>query len=489
MGVKEPMPGEVVEDILRKTRSSKLKDSWALCKTVVGLTKNHRSLQKQIEAFYQRLERALGDMGKPLAEMTGKELTCHYRDLEAQLLKHWDAPLVNDFFAMIYYGTLKSLCGKWLGDGSLQNTLLLDAGEIISAEPPRRISAMAGLVAGDKTLTDLLANPNTHPNEKLAQLAMHGEIFAAYHSYLEDFGDRCLEELKLESPSVGDNPQSLLTGIGVMAKRRRSGGLGAAATAPAPEPSAAVDSLPGWKRKVFSWVLQNAKARVRDRENLRFERTKLFGRVRRIVVELGGRLHTDNHLDKPEDVFFLTITEVMGAYEGTTSPQTLRDLCRERKRQQEAFHTAPPDRFETRGSPDHCPCFTPSSKEASHDGAQISGTGACPGIVRGIVRVVTDPRNATLEEGEILVAQQTDPGWVVLFPAASGLLVERGSLLSHSAIVARELQLPCVVSIRNITSILSTGDFVEMDGSTGEVRIINKTHSAPPAPPARKRPG
>ena len=92
------------------------------------------------------------------------------------------------------------------------------------------------------------------------------------------------------------------------------------------------------------------------------------------------------------------------------------------------------------------------------------------------MRVVTDPRNATLQEGEILVAQQTDPGWVVLFPAASGLLVERGSLLSHSAIVARELQLPCVVSIRNITSILQSGDLVEMNGSTGEVKII---HSNP----------
>lgn len=484
MGVKEPMPGEVVADILQKTRTSKLKDSWALGKTVLGLIKNHRSLQRQIDAFYQRLERALGDRDKPLDKMTGKELACHYRDLESQLLKHWDAPLINDFFAMIYYGTLKSLCEKWLNDGSLQNTLLVDAGEIISAEPPRRIHAMAAQVARDKTLTDLLANPHTKPDEKLAQLARHGEIFAAYNSYLEDFGDRCLEELKLESPSVGDNPQSLLTGIGVMAKRHSSGRPSGAA--PVPEPPTAVESLSGWKKKVFSWVLQNARDRVRDRENLRFERTKLFGRVRRIVVELGKRLHTAKHLDQPGDVFFLTITEVMGAYEGTTSPQTLRDQCRQRKRQQDAIRAVPPDRFETRGSLDRYSSFTPSSKEAAHEGAQLHGTGACPGIVRGTVRVVTDPRHATLAEGEILVAQQTDPGWVVLFPAASGLLVERGSLLSHSAIVARELQLPCVVSIRNITSILSSGDFVEMNGSTGEVNIIDTAQPNPPASQTQK---
>ena len=89
------------------------------------------------------------------------------------------------------------------------------------------------------------------------------------------------------------------------------------------------------------------------------------------------------------------------------------------------------------------------------------------------MRVVTNPREAQLEPSEILVATQTDPGWVVLFPAASGLLVERGSLLSHSAIVARELQLPCIVSLSNITKTLTTGDQIEMNGKTGQVTLLN----------------
>jgi rifampicin phosphotransferase len=93
--------------------------------------------------------------------------------------------------------------------------------------------------------------------------------------------------------------------------------------------------------------------------------------------------------------------------------------------------------------------------------------------VRGRVRVVRDPRGALLEPGEILVAERTDPGWVMLFPAASALLVERGSLLSHSAIVARELGIPAVVSIEGLTSWLETGDEVEMDGRTGEVRRLS----------------
>ena len=479
MGVKEPMPEETVQGILKKTQTSKLKDSAALVKTLYGLFRNHRALPKNIDAFYLRLNKALGATPKPLEDMSGEELTCHYRDLESQLLKRWDAPLINDFFAMIYYGVLKSLCEKWLGDASLQNTLLLDAGDIISAEPPRRIQAMAQQCAQHETLYQLLANPDVHPDKKLKELIKQDEIYQEYLNYLEDFGDRCLEELKLESPTVGDNPQTLLTGIGVMAKRLNNGKT---TKAPSPQPTPVTDftkSLSGTQRKLFHWVLKQTKNRVRDRENLRFERTRLFGRIRKIIVNLGKRLHTAGHLKTPRDVFFLTISEVIGVYEGTTTAESLAKLCESRKQEQASLRTPPPDRFETRGPLELYPYFTPATTsldEKEGSGDEITGTGACPGIVRGVVRVVTDPRNATLQEGEILVAQQTDPGWVVLFPAASGLLVERGSLLSHSAIVARELQLPCVVSIRNITSILQSGDLVEMNGSTGEVKII---HSNP----------
>jgi pyruvate,water dikinase len=86
------------------------------------------------------------------------------------------------------------------------------------------------------------------------------------------------------------------------------------------------------------------------------------------------------------------------------------------------------------------------------------------------VRVIVDPRNALLKVGEILVAERTDPGWIMLFAAAAGLLVERGSLLSHSAIVSREMGIPAIVSIPRITRELKDGEWVEMNGSTGMVK-------------------
>jgi pyruvate,water dikinase len=97
------------------------------------------------------------------------------------------------------------------------------------------------------------------------------------------------------------------------------------------------------------------------------------------------------------------------------------------------------------------------------------GIGSCPGFIRGRVRKICDPRKEIPLAGEILVAERTDPGWVILFGSIAGLLVERGSLLSHSAIVARELGIPAVVSIEGLTTWLQDGDLVEFDGSTGEV--------------------
>jgi pyruvate,water dikinase len=77
-------------------------------------------------------------------------------------------------------------------------------------------------------------------------------------------------------------------------------------------------------------------------------------------------------------------------------------------------------------------------------------------------------------QGKILVTSSTDPGWVTLFPTCSGILVERGSLLSHSAIVSREMGIPCVVGIRDLLRQVETGWLVEMDGEKGTIHIIDK---------------
>ena len=106
------------------------------------------------------------------------------------------------------------------------------------------------------------------------------------------------------------------------------------------------------RRLAFRWVLRTARARVRDRENLRFERTRLFGRVRMIFAELGRKLHAVDRLDDPRDVFYLELNEVLGFIDGTTTCTDLKGLVALRRAEFERYRQmeAPSDRFETRGA-------------------------------------------------------------------------------------------------------------------------------------------
>lgn len=479
MGVKEPLPDALVNKIIEESKTGKFSDGVALVKTCIGLVRQLRGLDGQVKRFQQRLDTSLAPPQVPLAQMSGEDLVAHYRDLERQLLKRWDAPLVNDFFAMIFYGVLRGLCKKWAGDqdGTLQNELLAHTGGIISAEPPRRIIRMAKLAAGVPELGRTLANPEISESTKLAALRANPVLAEEFESYLRDFGDRCLEELKLESPTVRDDASTLLSSIGAMAMR---GHFPPDSPQTTSEPPRIANPI---KRNVFRYVLRQTRERVRCRENLRFERTRLFGRVRTILRELGKRLHADGQLPSPDDVFYLELGEIIAAWEATGTVLDLSRLAAQRREEFGIYREegAPPDRFETRGPVHRYDAWESTVAEGetfASDEEEIKGIGACPGIVTGTVRVVDDPRNARLEPGEILVALQTDPGWVVLFPAASGLLVERGSLLSHSAIVSRELRLPCIVSLPKITSRLRTGDVVEMNGATGRIRILKRGEDA-----------
>lgn len=101
----------------------------------------------------------------------------------------------------------------------------------------------------------------------------------------------------------------------------------------------------------------------------------------------------------------------------------------------------------------------------------LRGIPSGAGVVTGKIKLVTDPSSANLN-GEIMLAKRTDPGWVMLFPMCKGMIVERGSILSHSAVVARELGIVAVVGVENATSILKDGDEVTVDGIKGEI-IIN----------------
>lgn len=497
MGVKEELPAEVLAELGQASVGDRLKDGFDVAFSLVALIANHFLLPRKIRRFYGRLNEALASTSQPLETMTAGELSAHFLDLEKKLLTRWDAPLLNDFFAMIFYGVLRRLLAKWVHntDGSLQNDLLCGEGGMISAEPAERIRALAELAATNPGLVKQLCDGPLPAI--LSALEEVPKFKSAYLGYLTKFGDRCLGELKLESLTLHDDPLPLFRTVGQLARRKCSEAAVPSETG-AGDPRRGAEArlhqvLAGQVRRqiLFGWVLRHTRARVRDRENLRFERTRLFGRVRRIFNEMGRRLHATHDLLDPRDVFFLEVDEVLGFVAGVTATTNLRELVARRQTEYGEYQATepPPNRFTTYGVVNRDTRWSgvqpaPPATEAE----QRKGIGCCPGVVRGRVRKILDPRNAMIDRGEILVAERTDPGWILLFPIAAGLLIERGSLLSHSAIVAREMGIPAIVSIDGLMGWLDDGDRVEFDGSTGRVQRIEKVETASVGEPLSNSP-
>lgn len=479
MGVKEGVDDKILATLLpqQPTRWARLVDGWRLARAGLGLLGSQLTLRKTIARFYARLDRALPHTTDELQRLSLTELVADYRTVERQLLTQWDAPLINDFLCMIAFGLSRQLLARQGGEQGLQlhSDLLIGQGDIISAEPAQRLTQMAVLAAQDPGVVEALLH--APPHQALAALATLPDLAGAYHAYLAKFGNRCMQELKLESPTLVDDPTSLLRAIGQMATHRPSAPttLRPASTS-ASQALAALYPRQPLRRWLTGQVVAWAKARVRDRENLRFERTRVFGYARQLFLAMGQRLCEAGLLDQPRQIFLLEVEEVLRVAEGTSTTYDLRGLIALRQAEQQRFAALPslPNRVQTAGLTVTALATgidQPLPKPPVDDTTRRQGIGCCAGVVQAPVRVITDPRQASLQAGEILVARFTDPGWITLFANAAGILVERGSLLSHSAIVARELGIPAIVAIDGLLEWLETGDVVEMNGATGTVQL------------------
>ena len=427
----------------------------------------------------------------------------HYSGIEDQLLKKWHAPIINDYLCMIFFGLLKKLTETWVCNGddsaSLQNDLLCGEGDLVSAAPTRMLMEMAARIdKGDpQTRAWFIDSP---PDQVWRDLrAANGEPTGARHraqdiaaqvdEFLDLYGFRSVNELKLEEPDLHDDPTFIISAIARYVRAKSSEkDLDAMTARELAIRKAAEDrvdrTLSVWKRPVFRWALRQARRTVRQRENLRFDRTKIFGLARHLFRGIGLQLTRLQALNAVDDIFYLTVDEIFAFVEGRLAVTNLGGLAAFRRHEYQTFRQfpAPPDRFLTQGAvgvwaqqPQLLAAadLSESRLQESADPNILTGTPCCPGVVEGVVRVVYTVQEAEKLDQEILVTARTDPGWVPLYPSCTGLLIERGSLLSHSAVVARELGLPTIVGITGgLMERLKTGQRVRMDAAKGEVRIL-----------------
>jgi phosphohistidine swiveling domain-containing protein len=457
--------------------SSKWRALPSLVRSVAGLCWRAGRLDKDVIVFTQRFEDAMHAHPRDLTDTPPMGLLDVYGDLEKRLLWAWSTPIVNDFFVMIFHGLLRKLCGQWIPGGEdLHNGLLAGEGGLHSAAPAVDGLRIAQRIQDTTEWRVLFAS--TMSDEQLYVATQEVPALRnVLDDYLETWGDRCADELKLEVPTLRHKPEMLMA---TLRAYLRGGSLGTEHMGHHEKQmrleseTRAFAELSGVRKWVFRWVLVRARRRVRDRENLRFLRTRIFGRVRDLFIALGGHMNASGAIDDPRDIFWLTVDEAFGWVRGTSVTTNLRGMVALRRQEYAHWDNAPEpaDRFHTWGPVWSYNQFLGRPKAPSGDG--LHGLAACPGVVEGFVRRVVDPNDAGDIDGAVMVAYRTDPGWVPLFPRISAMVVERGSLLSHSAVVAREMGIPTVVSVAGAMDELQNGDRVRVDAIAGTIELLER---------------
>lgn len=473
MGVEEPV--DFVEDEILSLRQ-KARRAPRLLATALRLQWQFARLDREVPAFMRRFEAVYRSVDRSsLGDISFSALMRHLEVLRRDMLGRWTTPILNDFRVMMAMGKLRRLVERsGVGEpNALLNDLLAGEEGMASTEPTYALMRMARMAAGDPVMAAALREQGAE--EAWTTMRAHSRgMTQAMDEYVARYGDRTMGELKLETRSLREDPSFIvrvmrayldrpdldprvLQGRERMRRRRAEETLRAGL---------------GWPdRARMSKVLGEARAAVKDREEMRLARTRMFGLFRDLYQVLGERLEEAGRLHEARDVFYLTVEEIDAYHQGRAVSADLANIAQVRKAEF-ARHQASelPHRFETRGPVYHGNSYAcGQSADVDPDAVVLRGLGCYAGVVEAPLKVVMSPEDELSMDGAILTTLRTDPGWAPLFPTAGGILVERGSTLSHSAVVARELGIPAVVGVPGLLSIVRSGERVRLDGGAGTV--------------------
>lgn len=478
MGLEEP-----VDFIVDREMSGlpMLRRIFLMTKTATHLVLQFRKIAKSVAVFHANFRKHEEWVrSKSLHELEPHELWSLVDYLQDRVLRQWQVPIVNDFYVMMYHGKIRRRLEKAGVDNVdlIQNNLLSGEPDLESSKPTKMLIEIAGMIKEDEELRKIFNE--TSDSELLLALKVHGgHLFDACERYIKYYGDRVIGELKLETPSLRENPEfmflilrnylrdELFDSKRYHERESRIREEAEKTVFSRIKAGAGRLALNRFKKDLAKW-----RSAVRNRESMRLERTRLFGMFRDIFLALGAYLANHQVIDEKRDIFYLSLDELNQWINGRLVQTGFRNMIASRKIEYEEYKKNDlPNRIETFGPVYHFNDFVQKVKPLIPGQSNYKGLGCYPGLVEGEVRLIMEPNEAKDLNGHILVTLRTDPGWTPLFPSCKGIIVERGSSLSHSAVIARELGIPTIVAVPDITKILKNGDRIQMDGGLG---VINK---------------
>ncbi|WP_156686411.1 phosphoenolpyruvate synthase [Mycobacterium sp. Marseille-P9652] len=484
LGVSEPLDRVVANRLRPFVFRSPAARLVSRTRTALTYARRFVSIDSMVRDFDTTFAEFIARQGlSDVSSLDGARAYRHFRRTHTEVADIWGPMMVLDAILLTSVGLLAGLmkvflprAPEWVGFA------LLNPGvDIESVEPARALVAITEYVDTVPALRNFvdsvdpaLAYPRLVEQAKTSDAPEWHRLLQKIDDYIDDFGYRCRDELKLEAPDLRHDPAGLFQMLRVQTAddNRRVN----------EQAEDYLDShLHGPRRKVFDALRKKIQRAATHREHLRFCRTRGFGIIKSLAAVMGRDLEQRGIIDSRTDIFQLRLDELFGVYEGAMNCEQARTVVAKRKALEGSYRRfAAPVRFTTSGSRytrrelELAGWRQRTDPEYLPTGAVLTGTPSSPGMVIGRVEVVEKPEEFS---GGVLVAYRTEPSWAAALPFASALLIERASPLTHVAIIARELGIPTVVQIDGLTKALSTGMTVSVDGATGRVVVLEGQQS------------
>lgn len=342
-----------------------------------------------------------------------KKLYLLFKEMEEIFFREWDLTLIND---------MVSFLSTYFAGDKVKKSLSLE-----SKKPA-------------EALNDLIYTYKRFGKES-------PKYIEKKKRYIKYYGDRTVGELKLETRTFSTNPESL----DKLVEERKNLHI---------------------KRTKGKYVYKRkslARLSTNNREISRLNRSRLFGLMRKLIDKIALKTVGD-------DIYHLSLEQIRDMiFHG----KDFSDEINEEKNMLLIYENIPTiRRVELLGNPDIDFCNVQAiEKDGDERKDFLIGRGVSSGRVSGEIIKITDMRKVSLKDvkDKIIATYSTDPGWFLLLDVAKGILAERGSLLSHTAIVARELKKPAVVGIKGLMNQVQSGDIVDIDGNRGYCKIVKRS--------------
>jgi len=476
-GLLDLLPAELRTSV-REAQRGLLSPSLAGILVNLGLHERGWLPWARASVFRDAARRASADVAElSIPPGAGPEaIAAAFDELQSRLGRYLDAVSWGMIYAYVFFHLTAQLLSRWAPrHASAMPELTIGVDGIHTFEIHDELLACAAVVRDDAALRALVAGDPV----AVAQRCARGEL-GAFGARIVDLLARHGHRLAgrdLSYPTWREQPavvvemvQKLLeAGARETAAARRARRLEALLRAREEVASGLGGSLRGL---VFERALAWCEEYYVLRENMRYHADLFLAALRRLALTAAGHLVAAGVLVTPSDVFYLEADELRAVVRGGARPD-LGHVAESRRAAYVGFSASEPlesisgdaDAEETAGEQS-----ASLSADAAGGANALRGLGVSPGRAAGRARVVhsvDDLRD--LEAGEVIVAAATDPSWTSLLALGGALVLEMGGLLSHGAIVARELGIPAVVNVAQATRLLVTGERVVVDGHAGTV--------------------